>query len=71
MRAEDRGRSQSCQEDFPRGFFRVIPRRREGGEVPVKGRRGAPTAREWTLLYSETRRKHLVLPLFHARITGK
>ena len=31
-----------------------------------KGRRGAPTVREQTLLYGETRRKHLGIPLFQA-----
>jgi len=33
-------------------------------EVRGKGRRGAPTVREQTQLYGETRRKHLGLPLF-------
>jgi nucleotidyltransferase/DNA polymerase involved in DNA repair len=35
-------------------------------ELLGKGRRGAPTVREATLLYGETRRKHLGLPLFQA-----
>ena len=35
-------------------------------EVRGKGRRGAPTVREQTQLYGETRRKHLGLPLFQA-----
>ncbi|MBU2055202.1 MAG: DNA polymerase IV [Proteobacteria bacterium] len=35
-------------------------------EVLGKGRRGAPTVREQTLLYGETRRRRLGLPLFHA-----
>ncbi|MBA4423046.1 MAG: DNA polymerase IV, partial [Syntrophus sp. (in: bacteria)] len=39
-----------------------------GGSHPIEvlgqGRRGAPTAREQTQLYGETRRKHLGLPLF-------
>jgi len=30
-----------------------------------KGRRGVPTVRERTLLYGETRRRHLPLPIFH------
>jgi len=33
-------------------------------EVLGKGRRGAPTIREQTLLFGETRRKHLGIPLF-------
>lgn len=41
-----------------------------GGSHPLevfgKGRRGAPTVREQTQLYGETRRRHLGLPLFHA-----
>jgi len=40
-------------------------------EVQGRGRRGAPTVREQTQLYGETRRKHLGLPLFQAGITGK
>ena len=39
-------------------------------EVLGKGRRGAPTVREQTLLYGETRRKHLGIPLFQAESTG-
>ena len=35
-------------------------------EIRGKGRRGAPTVREQTLLYGETRRKHLGIPLFQA-----
>jgi DNA polymerase-4/DNA polymerase V len=35
-------------------------------EVRGKGRRGAPTLRERTQLYGETRRQHLGLPLFQA-----
>ena len=35
-------------------------------EVQGRGRRGAPTVREQTQLYGETRRKHLGLPLFQA-----
>ena len=35
-------------------------------EVLGQGRRGAPTVREQTLLYGETRRKHLGIPLFQA-----
>jgi DNA polymerase-4/DNA polymerase V len=41
-----------------------------GGSHPLevfgRGRRGAPTVREQTQLYGETRRKHLGLPLFQA-----
>ena len=41
-----------------------------GGSHPIevlgRGRRGAPTVREQTQLYGETRRKHLGLPLFQA-----
>jgi len=40
-------------------------------EVQGKGRRGAPTVREQTQIYGETRRKHLGLPLFQAGIAGK
>ncbi|MHB8910910.1 MAG: DNA polymerase Y family protein [Syntrophales bacterium] len=40
-------------------------------EVLGQGRRGAPTVREQTLLYGETRRKHLGIPLFQAEIIGK
>ena len=36
-------------------------------EVQGKGRRGAPTVREQTQLYGETRRKHIGLPLFEAK----
>jgi nucleotidyltransferase/DNA polymerase involved in DNA repair len=35
-------------------------------ELLGKGRRGAPTVREATLLYGETRRKHLGIPLLQA-----
>ena len=35
-------------------------------EVQGRGRRGAPTVREQTQLYGETRRKHLGLPLLRA-----
>ncbi|MHB8772155.1 MAG: DNA polymerase Y family protein [Syntrophales bacterium] len=38
-------------------------------EVRGKGRRGAPTVREQTQLYGETRRKHIGLPLFQAEAT--
>ncbi|MBU3932148.1 MAG: DNA polymerase IV [Proteobacteria bacterium] len=41
-----------------------------GGSHPLevfgRGRRGAPTVREQTQLYGETRRKHLGIPLFQA-----
>jgi DNA polymerase-4/DNA polymerase V len=40
-------------------------------EVQGKGRRGAPTVREQTQLYGETRRKHLGIPLFQAGGPGK
>ena len=33
-----------------------------------KGRRGEPTAREQTILFSETRRKHLPLPIIHLKV---
>ena len=39
-------------------------------EVRGKGRRGAPTIRERTRLYGETRRQHLGLPLFQAGAEG-
>jgi DNA polymerase-4/DNA polymerase V len=39
-------------------------------EVLGQGRRGAPTVRERTLLYGETRRKHLGIPLFQAKSRG-
>jgi len=46
-----------------------------GGSHPIdvrgRGRRGAPTIREQTVLYGETQRKHLGLPLFQAEVTGK
>ncbi len=35
-----------------------------------KGRRGAPTVREQTLLTGETRRRHLGLPLLHIKTQG-
>jgi DNA polymerase-4/DNA polymerase V len=40
-------------------------------EVLGQGRRGAPTVRERTLLYGETRRKHLGIPLFQAETAGR
>ena len=39
-------------------------------ELMGKGRRGTPTVREATLLYGETRRKHLGIPLFQAESRG-
>jgi hypothetical protein len=43
-----------------------------GGSHPIEvfghGRRGAPTVRERTQLYGETRRRHLGLPLFHVEM---
>ena len=33
-----------------------------------KGRRGEPTAREQTLLFGETKRKHLPLPIIHLKV---
>jgi len=43
-----------------------------GGSHPIevrgKGKRGAPTVREETRLYGETKRKHLGLPIMHLKI---
>jgi len=36
-------------------------------EVSGKGRRGAPTVREQTRMYGETKRKHLGLPILHVK----
>jgi DNA polymerase-4/DNA polymerase V len=33
-----------------------------------KGKRGAPTVREETRLYGETKRKHLGLPILHVKV---
>jgi DNA polymerase-4/DNA polymerase V len=45
-----------------------------GGSHPIevlgRGRRGAPAVRERTLLYGETGRRRLGLPLFQTGITG-
>jgi len=42
-----------------------------GGSHPIevfgKGRRGAPTVREQTRMYGETKRKHLGLPILHVK----
>lgn len=35
-----------------------------------KGKRGTPTVREQTVLYGETRRRHLPLPIFHGEMDG-
>ncbi|HBH86137.1 MAG TPA: DNA polymerase IV [Syntrophaceae bacterium] len=43
-----------------------------GGSHPIevlgKGKRGAPTVREQTRLYGETKRKHLGLPILHVKV---
>ena len=43
-----------------------------GGSHPIevrgKGKRGAPTVREETRLYGETKRKHLGPPIMHVKI---
>ncbi len=39
-------------------------------EEQGKGQRGTPTVRERTVLYGETRRRHLPLPIFHGEMDG-